>query len=39
MAELEAELAFFGRVLGFNPADDLLPIEIRGRDGFGLRGL
>ena len=30
VAALEAELAFFGRVLGFNPADNLPPIEIRG---------
>ncbi len=27
---LEAELAFFGRVLGFAPADELPPIEIEG---------
>jgi dipeptidyl aminopeptidase/acylaminoacyl peptidase len=26
---LEAELAFYGRVLGFEPADDLPPLEIR----------
>lgn len=32
VAALEAELAFFGRVLGFNPADNLPPIEIRGLD-------
>lgn len=32
VAALEAELAFFGRVLGFNPADNLPPIEIRGFD-------
>lgn len=32
VAALEAELAFFGRVLGFNPADDLPPVDIRGLD-------
>jgi len=26
---LEAELAFFSRILGFEPADDLPPLEIR----------
>jgi dipeptidyl aminopeptidase/acylaminoacyl peptidase len=25
---LEAELAFFGQVLGFDPADDLEPVEL-----------
>ena len=25
---LESELAFFGRVLGFEPADDLPPVDI-----------
>ena len=30
VAALEAELAFFGRVLGFDPADDLPPVDIRG---------
>ena len=25
---LEAELTFFGRILGFEPADDLPPLEI-----------
>lgn len=29
---LESELAFFGRVLGFNPADNLPPVKIRGLD-------
>ena len=29
---LEAELAFFGRVLGFDPADDLPPVEIANLD-------
>jgi dipeptidyl aminopeptidase/acylaminoacyl peptidase len=28
ISALEAELAFFGRVLGFEPADELPPIEI-----------
>ena len=32
VAALEAELAFFGRVLGFDPADDLPPVDIRGLD-------
>ena len=32
VAALEAELAFFGRVLGFNPADNLPPVDIRGLD-------
>ena len=32
VAALESELAFFGRVLGFNPADTLPPIKIRGLD-------
>ena len=27
---LEAELAFFGRILGFTPADDLANLEIHG---------
>jgi dipeptidyl aminopeptidase/acylaminoacyl peptidase len=27
---LEAELYFYGRILGFEPADDLEPVEIRG---------
>ena len=30
VAALEAELAFFGRVLGFTPADDLPDLEITG---------
>ncbi len=30
VAALEAELAFFGQVLGFRPADDLPAVEIRG---------
>ena len=30
IAALEAELAFFGRVLGFTPADDLPDLEISG---------
>jgi dipeptidyl aminopeptidase/acylaminoacyl peptidase len=30
IAALEAELGFFGRVLGFTPADDLPPLEISG---------
>lgn len=34
VAALEAELAFFGEMLGFEPADDLTPIEIR-RPGDG----
>jgi dipeptidyl aminopeptidase/acylaminoacyl peptidase len=25
----EAELAFYGRILGFEPADDLPPLEIK----------
>ena len=25
---LEAELYFFGRILGFTPADDIEPVEI-----------
>ena len=32
IAALEAELAFFGRILGFTPADDLPALEIRGLD-------
>ena len=32
VAALEAELAFFGRVLGFDPADNLPPVDIRGLD-------
>ena len=28
---LEAELWFYGQVLGFEPADDIEPVEIRGR--------
>jgi hypothetical protein len=28
----EAELAFYGRVLGFRPADDIEPIEIHNAD-------
>ena len=32
VAALESELAFFGRVLGFKPADDLPPVEISGLD-------
>ena len=32
VAALESELAFFGRVLGFKPADNLPPVEIRGLD-------
>jgi dipeptidyl aminopeptidase/acylaminoacyl peptidase len=28
VSALEAELAFFGRVLGFEPADELPPVEI-----------
>ena len=32
VAALESELAFFGRVLGFEPADNLPPVEIRGLD-------
>lgn len=32
---LEAELAFYGKVLGFAPADDLPPLEIRNLDGRG----
>ena len=27
---LEAELAFYGRILGFEPADALAPLEIEG---------
>ena len=30
VAALEAELAFFGRILGFTPADDLPDVPIRG---------
>ena len=30
VAALEAELAFFGRILGFTPADDLPEVSIRG---------
>ncbi|MEZ5166975.1 MAG: prolyl oligopeptidase family serine peptidase [Acidimicrobiales bacterium] len=29
VAALEAELAFFGHVLGFEPADDLPPLDLR----------
>ena len=32
VAALESELAFFGRVLGFEPAGDLPPVKIRGLD-------
>jgi len=32
VAALESELAFFGRVLGFEPADDLPSVNIRGLD-------
>ena len=32
VAALESELAFFGRVLGFKPADNLPPVEINGLD-------
>ena len=31
----EAELAFYGRVLGFEPADDLDPVEIVHADRIG----
>jgi dipeptidyl aminopeptidase/acylaminoacyl peptidase len=30
---LEAELSFYGRILGFEPADDLPPLQIEGLDG------
>ncbi len=30
---LESELAFYGRIFGFLPADELPPVEIRNLDG------
>ena len=29
---LESELYFYGKVLGFKPADDIEPVEIHGLD-------
>jgi dipeptidyl aminopeptidase/acylaminoacyl peptidase len=31
---LEAELSFYGQVLGFSPADDIEPVEVENADGF-----